>query len=207
MYKNILKYNCYSSHNLCSSISFNKNGSCDKCLEKYGIQNMNNLHSNYSYQMNLIVSEVKLLLDECEKAKGREAKAIASLKTFDILSKNLYFFFEHKKFLITVINKCNEFKNEEIFDKILISNPEYRFSRDFIKNLNKFYEENINYDMTLDDKILNDFDIFISDYMDNYIELNKIDKSDNKIIIDDKKHIEKIKNNYVYCDEIIKLDI
>lgn len=165
---------------------------------------MNNLYSNYSYQMNLIVSEIKILLDETDKAVGKEAKAILALKTFDILSKNLYFFFENKKFLITVINKCNEFKNEDTFEKVLISNPEYQFSRDFIKNLNKFYEDNIKYDMHSDDKILNDFDIFISDYMDNYIELNK---SNNKIIIDNKKHNEKIKNNYVYCDEIIQLYI
>ena len=192
MYRNILKYNCYASNNLCSSISYNKNGSCDSCIEKYGIPH--NLYSNYSYLINLIVSEVKLLLDECDKAIGKEAKAKVCLKMFNILSKNLYFFFENKKFLITVINKCGEFKNEETFGKVLISNPEYQFSRDFIVNVNKFYENNIEYDMTLDDKLLDDFDIFISDYMDNYIKLNK-KNNDNIKNVENNDNIKNVENN------------
>jgi hypothetical protein len=178
--------------------------------------------------MNYLVSEIKILLDECDKAIRKEAKAIVCLKLFNILSKNLYFFFENKKFLITVINKCNEFKKEETFDKVLISNPEYKFSRDFIVNLNKFYENNIKYDMYSDDRILNDFDIFISDYMDKFIELNKeteldkenglnketeLDKLNKETELDklnnDKDNIKekKFKNNYFYYDEIIQLDI
>ncbi len=197
MYKNILNYNCYTNDSLCNSISFNKNGSCDKCIEKYGIKTMNDLYLNYTYHNKIIISKIKILIGECMEENSIKSRAIICLKIFNILSKNLYFFFENKKFLVALINKCNEFKNQyDIFNEVLISNPEYKFSKDFIVNINKFYEDNIKYDMNQDNKILNDFDIFISDYMDNYIKLNK-----------EKKSNEKIKNNYAYCDEIIHLDI
>jgi hypothetical protein len=61
------------------------------------------------------------------------------------------------------------------------------------------------------DKILNDFDIFISDYMDNYIDNYINDKNKlNEIKTEDtieKIKKEKIINNYKYYDEIINLDI
>lgn len=205
MYKYILNYNCYASDNLCCSISFNKNGSCDKCIEKYGIKTMNDLYLNYTYQKKIIVPKIKILIRECEGVEkdNMKSRAIICLKIFNIISKNLYFIFENKVLLMALIKKCNEFKKDyDKINEVLISNPKYEFSRDFIVNINKFYEENINYDMNQDNQILNDFDIFISDYMDNYIKLNKENK-ENK----ENKSNEKIKNNSAYCDEIIYLDI
>lgn len=213
MYKNILKYNCYASKNLCNSISYNKNGSCDECYKKYGLITIENLLNNYiSNIKNSIVSEIKILLEECDKSIGKELKSLFALKMINILSKNLYFFFDNKKFLVTFIKKCNEFSTEKnIFDTIVNLNPEYAFCRDFIFNVNKFYEDNIKYDMMDGDKILNDFDIFISDYMNNYIDNYINDKNKlNEIKTEDT--IEKIKKekiiyNYKYYDEIINLDI
>jgi len=203
MYRNILKYNCYASHNFCSSISFNKNGSCNTCSKIYETQTSDDLYKNYLSVKNIIIKKLKTFIEQGQNAIGKNAKAKIVLEMFDIISKHLYFMIENKNFMVTTIKKCIEFYYEQnIFDEILNSHPEYKFSRNFIMDISEFHKKYIKYDMKDGDNILNDFDVFMSDYMDNYIESNKeteLNKSN--------KETEKIKNVHVHCDEIIHLDI
>ena len=59
-----------------------------------------------------VVKIVKDLLDQCEKACGKDNKRAICEKIFKFLSQNIEFIKEHKKFADTLVKKLDELRSD-----------------------------------------------------------------------------------------------
>jgi len=163
---------------LCNNYSYDKNGFCLNCIQT---NNFNKTKKElFLEKKDILGNSIKDLLAECEKTIGKINKVGVVLKLFENIYYNIFFLIIHPKFLITVINKINEFNNNDniCFTEYINENKDKEYIYNFMNFVKNFVKIN-NYDLDLEmkqekyDNFLNHFVNHMKIYYENIINQNK----------------------------------